>query len=189
MFVFDACITALLAWFGRKYLPDYPYNTKWLSNKVIYLDVTVNRSGRGSANRYYEFNSGKLFFFRIYKKERDIALRRMGEDTESKLHDSGLLVVPGSTPSSSGPGRRSTVSTFRQLLRNKYLYLFVFAWSSVHLSIGAAHVLGIMAKKLGYDAVTANLLTTVSHKIFYIFNMIKERPRNKKEKKKTHLYY
>ncbi|KAI7858788.1 major facilitator superfamily domain-containing protein [Circinella umbellata] len=124
MFVFDACITALLAWFGRKYLPDYPYNTTWLSNK-----------------------------------ERDIALRRMGEDTGSKLHDSGLLMVPGST-SASSQGRQSTMTSVRQLLRNKYLYLFVLGWASVHLSLGAAHVLGIMAKKLGYDAVTANLLTT-----------------------------
>ncbi|KAI9246511.1 major facilitator superfamily domain-containing protein [Phascolomyces articulosus] len=123
MFVFDACITALLAWFGRKYLPDYPHNTTWLNDK-----------------------------------ERDIAMRRMNDDTSSKLHDSGLLVVPGGSGTTSG--RESTMDSVRKLIRNKYLYLFVLGWTSLHLSIGAAHTLGIMAKKLGFDAVTANLLTT-----------------------------
>ncbi|KAI9494711.1 major facilitator superfamily domain-containing protein [Zychaea mexicana] len=122
MFVFDACITAVLAWFGRQYLPDYPHNTSWLSNK-----------------------------------ERDIAIRRMGDDTSNKLHDSGLLVVPATGPHSK---HESTSASVRKLLRNKYLYLFVLGWASLQLSLGAAHVLGIMAKKLGYDAVTANLLTT-----------------------------
>lgn len=48
----------------------------------------------------------------------------------------------------------------KALLKNKYLYPFIFAWASVHISLGASHVLGIVAKKLDFDAVTANLLTT-----------------------------
>lgn len=54
------------------------------------------------------------------------------------------------------------IDKVKALLKNKYLYPFIFAWASVHISLGASHVLGIVAKKLDFDAVTANLLTTVS---------------------------
>lgn len=37
MFVLDAALTFLLALYGYKYLPDYPDNTLWLSQKVIGL--------------------------------------------------------------------------------------------------------------------------------------------------------
>lgn len=50
----------------------------------------------------------------------------------------------------------------RILTGNKYLYLFMCGWASLHVALGACHVLGIVAKKSGYDAVTSNLLTTVS---------------------------
>ncbi|KAI8340229.1 major facilitator superfamily domain-containing protein [Chlamydoabsidia padenii] len=46
------------------------------------------------------------------------------------------------------------------LAGNKYLYPFISGWASLHVALGACHVLGIAAKKSGYDAVTANLLTT-----------------------------
>ncbi|KAI8099365.1 major facilitator superfamily domain-containing protein [Halteromyces radiatus] len=46
------------------------------------------------------------------------------------------------------------------LTTNKYIYPFTLGWASLHVALGACHVLGITAKKLGYDAVTANLLTT-----------------------------
>ncbi|KAI8391808.1 major facilitator superfamily domain-containing protein [Radiomyces spectabilis] len=74
MFIFDGTITAGLVVLGYLYLPDYPNNTQWLSDK--------------------------------------------------------------------------------------YLYLFVLCWASLHLGLGPAHVLGIVAKKLGYSAISANLFTT-----------------------------
>ncbi|KAI7898066.1 major facilitator superfamily domain-containing protein [Cokeromyces recurvatus] len=49
---------------------------------------------------------------------------------------------------------------FKLLLGNPYLYLFAISWASIHISLGASHVLGIVAKKLGFDSVTSNLLTT-----------------------------
>ncbi|KAI9469647.1 MAG: major facilitator superfamily domain-containing protein [Benjaminiella poitrasii] len=49
---------------------------------------------------------------------------------------------------------------FKSLLKNPYLYLFMVSWAAVHISLGAVHVLGIVAKKLGFDSVTSNLLTT-----------------------------
>jgi ACS family pantothenate transporter-like MFS transporter len=63
--------------------------------------------------------------------------------------------------------KQNTLSNFtklqkiKQLLKNKFLYLFMFSWATVHIALGAPRVLGIVAKKLGFDAVTANLLTTV----------------------------
>ncbi|KAI8149791.1 major facilitator superfamily domain-containing protein [Fennellomyces sp. T-0311] len=115
MFVFDACVTATLAWFGRFYLPDYPHNTRWLNNK-----------------------------------ERDIAMRRVDDDASSKL-DGGLLLATKQS---------STIGSVRKLIRNKYLYLFVLGWASLQLALGASHVIGIVMRKVGFDAVTANLLTT-----------------------------
>lgn len=50
----------------------------------------------------------------------------------------------------------------RDMVSNVYVYLLVIGWTTLHLAIGAAHVLGIVAKRLGYDSVTANLLTSVS---------------------------
>ncbi|KAI8390065.1 major facilitator superfamily domain-containing protein [Blakeslea trispora] len=48
----------------------------------------------------------------------------------------------------------------RLLAKNKYLYPFVIGWAVIHMAHGAFQVLGIVAKKIGFDAVTANLLTT-----------------------------
>ncbi|KAG0174732.1 hypothetical protein DFQ28_008546 [Apophysomyces sp. BC1034] len=108
MFLFDGSVTALLAFLGYKYLPDYPDNTTWLSDK-----------------------------------ERGIAKRRLDRaSTESKRFQWG-----------SKTGIQSIVA-------NKFFYLLVIGWACVHLSLGAAHVLGIVAKKIGYDAISANLFTT-----------------------------
>jgi hypothetical protein len=41
------------------------------------------------------------------------------------------------------------------------LYMFVIAWVSLHISMGSTAVLGIVARKSGYDAVSSNLFTTV----------------------------
>lgn len=90
------------------------------------------------------------------QSERDLAVHRMGIDNSKE-------------------GQKVTASKrmdkVKMLLKNKYLYPFVISWASLHLSLGAAHVLGIVAKKIGYDAVTANLLTTVrySNALFDIF--------------------
>lgn len=110
MFLFDGMLTAFLAFFGYKYLPDYPHTTAWLS-----------------------------------EKERDLATRRLNPE--------------------GNPGRRETRNikkTFHTIIRNPVAYLFVLGWTCLHLGVGAAHVLGIVAKKTGYDSVTANLLTSVS---------------------------
>jgi ACS family pantothenate transporter-like MFS transporter len=82
------------------------------------------------------------------QSERDLAVHRMGVDNSKE-------------------GQKVTTSRrmekIKMLLKNKYLYPFVISWASIHLSLGAAHVLGIVAKKIGFDAVTANLLTTVRY--------------------------
>lgn len=49
----------------------------------------------------------------------------------------------------------------RTLFTNKYIYLLVSTWSLLNLALGASHVLGIVAKRSGYDAIAANLFTTV----------------------------
>ena len=53
------------------------------------------------------------------------------------------------------------LTKLRSLAGNIYLYPFMMGWASLHVALSACHVLGIVAKKLGYDAVTANLLSTV----------------------------
>lgn len=61
---------------------------------------------------------------------------------------------------------KDTISRWEKLkvlAGNKYLYPFVLGWASLHVGMGGCFLLGIVAKKSGYDAVTANLLTTVSH--------------------------
>ncbi|KAJ8651545.1 hypothetical protein O0I10_012895 [Lichtheimia ornata] len=108
MFVLDAALTFLLAIYGYKYLPDYPDNTLWLSQKERTLAV-----------------------------ER---LQREGHETKS-----------GSLP---------TMALLRKVIANKFLYFFVPGWTLTHLAVGASHVLGIVAKKSGYDAITANLFTS-----------------------------
>ncbi|KAI9016388.1 major facilitator superfamily domain-containing protein [Phycomyces nitens] len=117
MFLFDAFITALLALFGYIGLPDYPYNTQWLS-----------------------------------RSESQLATRRL-EDTQKPT------------------APRITKSFIKHVLGNKYLGLFVLGWASVHIALGAPHVLGIVAKKLGYDAVTSNLLTTPNTLITMAFTL------------------
>lgn len=109
MFLFDASVTLLLAYLGYRYLPDYPHDTQWLS-----------------------------------ERERWIALQRMQQ--QQSPEDVKL----------------TKMERVKLLVKNKYLYAFVFGWASLHTAMGAAHVLGIVIKKLGYDPITANLLTTVS---------------------------
>ncbi|KAI8889803.1 MFS general substrate transporter [Backusella circina FSU 941] len=112
MFVFDASITALLAYLGYRYLPDYPHNTAWLN-----------------------------------KQEREIAVKRL----ES--------AIPTGTNTTAFTNLKKW-GKVKLLLSNKYLLPFTFGWAGLHIAMGAVHVLGIVSKKLGYDAVTANLLTT-----------------------------
>ena len=80
-------------------------------------------------------------------------MRRVDDDASSKLD--GLLL------SSSHSKRESIMVSVRKLIRNKYLYLFVLGWASLQLALGASHVIGIVMRKIGFDAVSANLLTTV----------------------------
>ncbi|KAG0738675.1 hypothetical protein G6F62_002878 [Rhizopus arrhizus] len=107
MFLFDASVTLLLAYLGYRYLPDYPHDTQWLS-----------------------------------ERERWIALQRMQQ--QQSPEDVKL----------------TKTERVKLLVKNKYLYAFVFGWATLHTAMGAAHVLGIVIKKLGYDSVTANLMTT-----------------------------
>lgn len=119
MFMFDACITIILAVLGYHFLPDYPHNTTWLD-----------------------------------KAEKAIAIDRLNIDHS----------VEGKRVSSSNRWNK-----IKSLASNKYLYPFIFGWASIHISLGAAHVLGIVAKKLDFDAVTANLLTTVKYYCYHYF--------------------
>ncbi|KAI9256857.1 major facilitator superfamily domain-containing protein [Helicostylum pulchrum] len=121
MFMFDACITIILAVLGYHFLPDYPHNTTWLD-----------------------------------KSEKAIAIDRLNIDHS----------VEGKRVSSSNRWNK-----IKSLASNKYLYPFIFGWASIHISLGAAHVLGIVAKKLDFDAVTANLLTTPDTIITMIFGL------------------
>ncbi|KAI8366634.1 major facilitator superfamily domain-containing protein [Radiomyces spectabilis] len=50
------------------------------------------------------------------------------------------------------------LAPLKKLYSNHYLYLFMVGWASLHIALGACTVLGIVSKKLGYGAVTANLL-------------------------------
>lgn len=89
--------------------------------------------------------------------ERDMAIDRMNIDHS----------VEGKRVSTSSKWQK-----IKTLLGNKYLYPFIFSWASVHISLGAAHVLGIVSKKVGFDAVTANLLTTVSFLLFTLLSCL-----------------
>ncbi|KAG0172046.1 hypothetical protein DFQ28_010092 [Apophysomyces sp. BC1034] len=80
----------------------------------------------------------------FYPGERQLAMRRLEvEGRESKR-----------------PTTRNLMACIRSLLTNRYLIPFIIGWAAVHVSLGATTVLGIVARKLGYDAVTANLITT-----------------------------
>ncbi|KAG0164590.1 hypothetical protein DFQ30_009727 [Apophysomyces sp. BC1015] len=81
----------------------------------------------------------------LSEAERQLAMRRLEvEGRESKR-----------------PTTRNLMACIRSLLTNRYLIPFIIGWAAVHVSLGATTVLGIVARKLGYDAVTANLITTV----------------------------
>ncbi|CAO3591740.1 unnamed protein product [Absidia cylindrospora] len=109
MFLFDALVTSVLAWFGYSYLPDYPTTTLWLNKSEVTIAI---QHGTGLDSR-------------DIKKE-----------------------------------HTSRWNKLQTLAGNKYIYPFICGWASLHVALGACHVLGITAKKSGYDAVTANLLTT-----------------------------
>ncbi|RCH81348.1 hypothetical protein CU098_003644 [Rhizopus stolonifer] len=64
-----------------------------------------------------------------------------------------------------------TWDKIKLLLTNKYLYPFVISWASIHIATGASQVLGIVAKKVGFDAITANLLTTPDTIITMLFGL------------------
>lgn len=120
MFLFDASITLVLAYFGYKYLPDYPHNTDWLT-----------------------------------EREKWVASQRVQQ--QQQQNDSHLS------------SQLTKMEKVKLLIKNKYLYAFIFGWSSIHTAMGASHVLGIVVKKLGHNAITANLLTTVSFFFFFFF--------------------
>ncbi|KAG2184714.1 hypothetical protein INT43_000627 [Umbelopsis isabellina] len=110
-FIIDASFTAVLAYFGFKYLPDYPGSgTSWLS-----------------------------------EEEHKVALRRLAREGK------------GTTK-----GSFFSKETMTGLFGTWPLYIFVIAWVSLHISMGSTAVLGIVARKSGYDAVTSNLFTTPS---------------------------
>ncbi|ORZ02961.1 major facilitator superfamily domain-containing protein [Syncephalastrum racemosum] len=108
MFLFDGTLTAFVAFFGFKYLPDYPSTTVWLN-----------------------------------EKERSLAIRRLDAEGREERH-----------------GIRNFRKSMATIIRNPIAYLLVLGWTCLHLGVGAAHVLGIVAKKSGYDSVTANLFTS-----------------------------
>ncbi|KAI9256241.1 major facilitator superfamily domain-containing protein [Sporodiniella umbellata] len=54
----------------------------------------------------------------------------------------------------------SAIQKFKTLAKNKYLYMFVIGWTSLTMALGTKQVIGIVIKKVGFDAITANLLTT-----------------------------
>ncbi|KAI9265000.1 major facilitator superfamily domain-containing protein [Phascolomyces articulosus] len=109
LFVFDGLITFFLAYFGYKYLPDYPSTTSWLS-----------------------------------PKEKDLAVLRLDKEGRETKQSNTL----------------KTRQLLHSLLFNKYIYFLVLGWTLLFLAVGGAHVLGIIAKKVGYDAITANLFTS-----------------------------
>ncbi|CAO3608757.1 unnamed protein product [Cunninghamella blakesleeana] len=66
-------------------------------------------------------------------------------------------------------GRESTKKNYQQwnlkpvlkmMFKNEYVYLLVFSWTLLTLAMGSTHVLGILSRRLGYDATTSNLFTT-----------------------------
>ncbi|KAI9300387.1 major facilitator superfamily domain-containing protein [Cunninghamella echinulata] len=93
----------------------------------------------------------------LSKSEREIAIQR---NVRSDAHQHS----PKSNPS----GKLAKLSL---LLGNKYIYPFTVGWAALHISLGAYHVLGIVAKKSGFDPVTANLLTTPDTLITMFFGL------------------
>lgn len=85
-------------------------------------------------------------------------MRRLGSSSPNTGLPASMMGSQGLAGSRVGP------SPLWSLLSNKYMYLFVITWATIHISLGACTVMGIVAKKLGYGAVTANLLGTVSDK-------------------------
>lgn len=81
--------------------------------------------------------------------EKKLAMQRVGESTKEAKN---TILLANFTK----------IQKIKQLLKNKFLYLFMVSWATLHIALGAPRVLGIVAKKLGFDAVTSNLLTTVS---------------------------
>lgn len=80
------------------------------------------------------------------KGEKEVALCRSQQQQQQQQQESFQL---------------TRMEKIKLLVKNKYLYLFMFGWASIHVAMGAAQVLGIVIKKLGFDAITANILTTV----------------------------
>jgi ACS family pantothenate transporter-like MFS transporter len=79
------------------------------------------------------------------KREKEVALCRSQQQQQQQQESSQL----------------TGMEKIKLLIKNKYLYPFMFGWACVHVAMGAAQVLGIVIKKLGFDAITANILTTV----------------------------
>ncbi|OZJ05184.1 hypothetical protein BZG36_02208 [Bifiguratus adelaidae] len=107
LFIIDASITLLLSTVGFLLLPDYPNNTKWLT-----------------------------------QEQRELAVARLAKQGRSSTRKSLNLAV------------------FRTIFSSWQVYAFVAAWMLGHAASEGPHQLGIVAKKVGFDAVTANLLTS-----------------------------
>ncbi|CEI90982.1 hypothetical protein RMCBS344292_05287 [Rhizopus microsporus] len=80
------------------------------------------------------------------KREKEVALCRSQQQQQQQQQQESLQLT--------------RMEKIKLLVKNKYLYLFMFGWASIHVAMGAAQVLGIVIKKLGFDAITANILTT-----------------------------
>lgn len=87
---------------------------------------------------------------------------------EKKIAMERVLSISG------GDKRNNTtrLQKMKLLCKNKFLYLFILSWAALHIALGAPRVLGIVSKKLGFDAVTSNLLTTVNMSILLFISMV-----------------
>jgi ACS family pantothenate transporter-like MFS transporter len=90
----------------------------------------------------------------LNRSEKELAVKRLGTDNSAEAQRVATS---------------KKIEKIKGLLGNKYIYPFIVGWAVVHISLGAAHVLGIVSKKIGFDAVTSNLLTTVSLSCFELY--------------------
>ncbi|CAO3686637.1 unnamed protein product [Umbelopsis ramanniana] len=82
----------------------------------------------------------------LSEEEHKLAIRRLAREGKS----------------TSRKGSFFTKATMKGLFCTWPLYMFIIAWVSLHISMGATAVLGIVARKSGYDAISSNLFTTPS---------------------------
>ncbi|KAI9306681.1 major facilitator superfamily domain-containing protein [Cunninghamella echinulata] len=83
----------------------------------------------------------------LTEKERGLALKRINLEGRDSTTAKGYQ-------------KWNIKPTLKKIFRNPYVYLLVLAWTLLTLALGSTHVLGIMSKRLGYDATMSNLFTT-----------------------------